>query len=396
MPPPTLPRRASSRHACAWVDLHPAESLAHAATFGDTPVPVAGPGAPLVSEFAVAEYAAALGVPTETGKAYLGEAVGFRHRLPRLWARVQVGDLPAWRGRRIARDTMVLTGTRQPGSTSSFAPFAHRIRPSQVDRLLEEAVARFMPAEARRRREAADDQRHVTIHTEQVSFTGTVWMEADLDLADALDLDTALSNGAAELADLGSTGSLEARRSEALGQLARRQLAFDLQASPDARQVVLNVHVTADAITDPGDTLHLARVDNTRSFVDVSQVRDWCAIPGTTITVRPVIDLRSGVGVGQYEIPGRLHDHVAARDHTCVFPWCTRPARCCDNDHIEPHATGGVTHTGNLAPLCRRHHRLKTHGRWSYTAIEPGTYLWTSPHADHYLRDHAGTRTADP
>ena len=62
------------RHACAWADLHPAESLTHAATYGDTPVTLAGPGAPLVAEFAIAEYAAALGLPTETGKAYLGEA----------------------------------------------------------------------------------------------------------------------------------------------------------------------------------------------------------------------------------------------------------------------------------------------------------------------------------
>jgi hypothetical protein len=45
----------------------------------------------------------------------------------------------------------------------------------------------------------------------------------------------------------------------------------------------------------------------------------------------------------------------------------------------------------NLAPLCRRHHRAKTHGRWSYTALERGTYVWTSPHGYQYLRDHRGT-----
>ena len=71
------------RAACAWADLHPAESIGEAVRFGDTPVPVAGPGAPLVAEFAVAEFAAAVGMPTETGKAYLGEALELRHRLPR-------------------------------------------------------------------------------------------------------------------------------------------------------------------------------------------------------------------------------------------------------------------------------------------------------------------------
>ena len=50
--------------ACAWADLHPAESIGEAVRFGDTPVPVAGPGAPLVAEFCVAEFAAAVGLPT--------------------------------------------------------------------------------------------------------------------------------------------------------------------------------------------------------------------------------------------------------------------------------------------------------------------------------------------
>ena len=79
-------------HACAWADLHPAESIGDAVRFGDTPVPVAGPGAPLVAEFCVAEFAAAVGLPTETGKAYLGEALELRHRLPRTCARVESGD----------------------------------------------------------------------------------------------------------------------------------------------------------------------------------------------------------------------------------------------------------------------------------------------------------------
>src|SRR4029077_6071095 len=42
--------------------------------------------------------------------------------------------------------------------------------------------------------------------------------------------------------------------------------------------------------------------------------------------------------------------------------------------------------------LCRRHHRLKTHhGGWGYTVLEPGSYLWSSPHGYQFLRDHTGT-----
>src|SRR6476659_4342391 len=313
-------------HACTWADLHPAESIHDAVRFGDTPIPVAGPGAPLVAEFCVAEFAAAVGLPTETGKAYLGEALELRHRLPRTWARVRSGDLPAWRARRIARATIALSPTAAGFVDDQVAGFAHRIRPSGVDRLVEEAIVRFMPEEARRRREAAADGRHAHVHTDQVSFEGTVWVEAEVDLADALDLDTALSVGAARLADLGSAATLDVRRSEALGQMARHQLSLDLDTTPAQREVMLHVHVSEDAITAADEKLHLARVANTRSFVDAEQVRAWCGVPGTTVTVKPVVDLSEHVHVDQYQVPDRLADQTGERDLTCVFPWCTRPA----------------------------------------------------------------------
>ncbi len=107
--------------------------------------------------------------------------------------------------------------------------------------------------------------------------------------------------------------------------------------------------------------------------------------------VKPVIDLADHVHVESYETPDRLTEQVGLRDATCVFPWCSRPARSCDSDHVIPHARGGPTCSENLAPLCRRHHRLKTHTAWTYTALEPGTYLWSSPHGYQFLRDHTGT-----
>jgi hypothetical protein len=81
-----------------------------------------------------------------------------------------------------------------------------------------------------------------------------------------------------------------------------------------------------------------------------------------------------------------------------VFPWCSRPARGCQLDHITPYdegdpdPDGARTHSDNLACLCTFHHRLKTHGGWHYRMTAPGEYLWTSPHGHHYLRDHHGTR----
>ena len=230
--------------AVAWAAMHSVDSLDAAATvtdryFGDTGVPVAGPGAPLVGEFCVSEFAAAIGLPTEIGKDYLGEAVEIRYRLRRVWARVVRGDLPAWRARRVARATIALSMEAAGFVDNHVAHVAHKIRPAQLDRLVEEAIGRFMPEEADRRRRQAADGRCFTIDTRQPSLQGTSTVYGELDLADALDLNAAVTAGAQALADLGSTDSLDVRRAVAVGDLARRQLTLDLNtdapedATPD-------------------------------------------------------------------------------------------------------------------------------------------------------------------
>ena len=73
------------------------------------------------------------------------------------------------------------------------------------------------------------------------------------------------------------------------------------------------------------------------------------------------------------------------------LPLVHPPAINCDTDHVIAHAAGGATCSCNTAPVCRRHHRLKTHTPWTYTVIDPGTYLWTSPHGYQFLRDRHGT-----
>ena len=390
------------RAACAWADLHPAESIGDAVRFGDTPVPVAGPGAPLVAEFCVAEFAAAVGLPTETGKAYLGEALELRHRLPRTWARVEAGDLPAWRARRIARATIALSPAAAGFVDAQVAGFAHRIRPSGVDRLVEEAIVRFMPeprpgVAGRPPRTAGTS----TCTPARCPSRAPCGCEAEVDLADALDLDTALSVGAARLADLGSAASLDVRRSEALGEMARHQLSLDLDtgtettpAQAPGREVVLHVHLSEDAITGPGlpAKLHLARVANTRSFVDADQVRAWCGRPGhhgdreagdrpdRAPPCRPVRGPR----------PARRPGSRAGPD-VCV-PVVHPPRRGLRHGPRDPLRRGRPTASDNIAPLCRRHHRLKTHhSGWGYTVLEPGSYLWSSPHGYQFLRDHRGT-----
>jgi hypothetical protein len=365
--------------AVQWAVIHPADSITDAAVlvgYGEQALPLAGDGAPLVAEFCVAELAAALGLSTDAGRRYLGHALELRYRLPGVWERVVTGDLPVWKARRIAEATLSLAWEGARFVDRHVASTAHRIGPAALERLVGEALIRFDPKGAAERDAAAGETRGVDVRLRDLTTTSTVDVIACLDLADALDLEAALQVGAEALRTAGSEESLDVRRSIALGDLARGRRPLDLSG----RELVVHVHADGDVAT----------VESPRAVVTVDHVRDWCAAAGT-VTVTPVIDLNRHQESPGRRVPDRIAQQVRLRDATCVFPWCTRPARGCDLDHVVPRGRNGPTSTSNLAPLCRSHHRLKTHGGWTYAVVGPAAYLWTSPHGHHYRRDRRGT-----
>ncbi|WP_127480745.1 HNH endonuclease [Nocardioides pantholopis] len=405
--------------AVAWAAMHSTDSLDDAACLpgAEGEIAIAGPGAPLVTEFAPLELGAALGMSSDAARAMLGEAVELAHRLPKTWAAVRAGEVPAWRGRKVAANTLSLPADGAAYVDQHVYAVAGKIGYAALDRLIEEARVRFDPAGAEEKRRAAADRRHFDLDTGRVTLEGTVVVDGELDLADALDLESAVARGARILGELGCEVSLDVRRSLAVGELARRQLALDLDTTPAEiegltkrcrpRRVVIHVHLSAAALgspTDDTDTddVHLARVENTRSFVSANQVKDWCANPDAQVIVKPVIDLADVDHTDAYEIPDRMAERVHLNNPTCVFPWCGRSARRADTDHVVPHrheregpppGEGGFGETAdpNLAPLCRPHHRAKTHSAWSYTKLDETTFLWRTPNGIHLRRDHTGT-----
>ncbi len=92
----------------------------------------------------------------------------------------------------------------------------------------------------------------------------------------------------------------------------------------------------------------------------------------------------------QHDPPAAMREQVLLRDAHCVFPGCHRDSRACDLDHITPYVPTdeggppGQTRAGNLAPLCRTHHRVKTHTAWDYKRRDDGGYAWTSPTGHQY------------
>jgi hypothetical protein len=232
----------------------------------------------------------------------------------------------------------------------------------------------------------------------------TVEIIGDLDVPDGVAFDQALSRVAAALGvlgelDGGEVEDFEVRRARAVGILADPETALallnqglDVARDPAVRRTDLVLTVDLATLADLATRGVIGPVDAGRwgtATTDLVKawVSDWLG-PDTKIIVRQVVDLTDPASipaVDGHDPPEAMACYVRLRDPVCVFPGCTRASSGCDLDHIEaylPIAEGGPpgqTHPETLAPLCRHHHRVKTHGRWTYRRLPDGGYRWTSP-----------------
>ncbi|WP_420813389.1 DUF222 domain-containing protein, partial [Nocardioides albidus] len=209
-----------------WASDHVVTGPAGVATitegYLDTGIPIAGAGAPLVSEFALMELVAVLGRTPDGGKAYVGRVIECAWRLPHVYDAVMAGRLAPWRAERIADLTH--------GLSAEAAAFVDRqlfdatgVGWAQLERLVAEAVLRFDPEKAEAERKAAADGRHFDIG--EVDEHGLVHLDALMDAADGHDLDQAVARRAEVLGRLGDQSSLDVRRSKAAAEIARQDLA---------------------------------------------------------------------------------------------------------------------------------------------------------------------------
>jgi hypothetical protein len=208
-----------------------------------------------------------------------------------------------------------------------------------------------------------------------------------LDTPDAEAFDAAVARGARALEALGDTDPLQVRRARAAGILADPQRALDLLTGADPAPktpaaATLFLHLDRSALDDL-DTHPAAVTVEGLGVLSTDLLKTWLA--DSAVVVKPVLDLASADAVSAHDPPARMADQVRLREPVCVFPGCHRRSRACDLDHIDPYvrfARGGPpdqTRPDNLAPLCRHHHRAKTHTHWRYRRLPDGSYRWTSP-----------------
>ncbi|MDZ7884884.1 MAG: DUF222 domain-containing protein [Mycobacterium sp.] len=101
--------------------------------------------------------------------------------------------------------------------------------------------------------------------------------------------------------------------------------------------------------------------------------------------VTPLSEIANLPAERQYRPSAALTAFVRMRAMTCSFPGCNRAAHRCDLDHLTPWPAG-ATHPGNLGPLCRLHHLVKTFGGWTPAAKPDGTIHWSAPTGHTYTK----------
>ncbi|WP_084254873.1 DUF222 domain-containing protein [Nocardioides sp. J54] len=182
----------------AWADQNVIETEEGAATLldgvVDTGVPIAGPGAPLVSEFALMELIAVLGRSPIGGRAYVGQVIECAWRLPRLYQAVVAGRVDTWKAQRIADVTHPLCPEAVEFVDRQLDAAIDDVGWKQLERLVAEAILRFDPDQAEAERQRASDHRHFDV--DEPSDTGHVVIHGLMDAVDGHDLDEAINRRA--------------------------------------------------------------------------------------------------------------------------------------------------------------------------------------------------------
>ncbi len=376
-------------------------------------------GIPAVRWDAPAAFAAANGMSTHQGKAFIRDALVLVHRLPGMFTAVMAGRVTVWRARKIAQAVL---GERNDVCAYVNDELVERLQGREsigsvvVERLVDEAMLQLHAEERELDQIEALDRRYVNVDAESINHSGVVKVDAAADWADAAPFDetlTALAQAIKDLPDY-EHESLDVRRSIALGILAdpaRAQAILDgrVDTAPTRRrELVADLHLTegllllGDAVVSDADLkAHLSQV-----------IQQWIGRQDIALTIKGIRHC-GGADGGCVDCPARIdcdaHSRHAVADYVpseldkrivrlaaprCVHPQCTRRARSCDIDHIRPFDPdrGPTCPRCNLAPLCRHHHRLKTLAGWRYWKLDPTTYLWVDPHGLMYLRERDGTR----
>jgi hypothetical protein len=135
------------------------------------------------------------------------------------------------------------------------------------------------------------------------------------------------------------------------------------------------VHVDAAALADAEQSGHSVLEDGVRVPAGTSQ---RLACDASRVVMRHdeagrIVE----VGARTRTVPPALRRALHHRDRGCRFPGCG--LRFVDAHHVRHGAQGGPTTLSNLAPLCRRHHRVVHEEGYQIDRLADGALQFRRP-----------------
>jgi hypothetical protein len=319
-------------------------------------------------EFAHLEVGAALRLSRRASDDAVHLAWAITHRLPRVLALLDTGAIDLPRARALVSGTDHLAEGVARVAVDAVADAAPGLTVGQLIARLATATIEADPDDASLRFARAVEDRRVVAHP-SVDGTGTI-VASDLPPDRVA---TAMARIDRLARSLGRDGrSIDQRRADVVLDL--------LCGDPADTRVDLTITVDLDTLIARAD--HAAEIpgwgpvvaDIARQALERSADGRWrvrVTDPDTHRTLTSVTTRRRPTTTQRR--------HVTDTHPTCRFPGCRRPSGGSDVDHRQPHHQGGPTHTDNLIPLCRFHHRSKDEGGWSYRPAPDDAVVWTSP-----------------
>ncbi|MEO8466982.1 MAG: DUF222 domain-containing protein [Gammaproteobacteria bacterium] len=172
-------------------------------------------------------------------------------------------------------------------------------------------------------------------------------------------------------------------RADALAHVAEHFLEHrggdDAGSTADRFQVVVHVDQTVlmQAVAADDCAPHCCELDDGPALALDTARRLSCDATLVGIAQTPSGEPLD-VGRRTRAIPPALARALRSRDGGCRFPGCTR-TRFTEGHHVKHWADGGETRLGNLATLCRFHHRLVHEGGFNLKVTDDGVFVFTRP-----------------
>jgi len=330
-------------------------------------------------DLAESELCAALAWSPATAQYRLDQAHTLTHLFPTTLQHLTEGHISIEQTRALTDLTAALQDTDAQAVETRVLPRMPHQSTAATRQAIRRAILRVDPHAAAKRHQRQRQRRRVELTPENDGMaTLNFYLPADVAQM-AMRTLTELAHGAKRKAkDSSDKRTLDQRRADLLPVLlhhAASGATFNAAAKPaiPARvNVVVSIETLLGLSHEPGHLQGYGPIcpEQTRRIAHAHAAR-WNFL--LTSSDGTLIDAPTH----SYKPAAAIKHFTKLRHTTCAFPHCSMPSDRCDLDHNQSFATGGITATVNLAPLCRRHHNHKTHGHW-HLHRNDDIITWTS------------------